>query len=171
MRALGLCLLGALCLNAWGCANPAQPPSLDPFLGKTTVPPPATGLAAPQSYYPESGAPAAAPQSRLPGKRTGSYTPSDEAAEETESSGGWRANSSSRVRLASGTVEDEGTAEAADHEAEAHESENVTQADYEQEVAEPEQEAPPRTNTLRRRPTITARTTGENEAEVSAATE
>lgn len=171
MRALGLCLLGALCLNAWGCANPAQPPSLDPFLGKTTVPPPATGLAAPQSYYPESGAPATLPQSRLPGKRTGSYAPSDEVAEETESSGGWRANSSSRVRLASGTVEDEGAAETADHEAEARDSEGVMQADFEQEVAEPEQAAPPRTNTLRRRPTITARTTGDDGAEISANTE
>ncbi len=170
MRALGLCLSGALCLNAWGCANPAQPPSLDPFLGKTTVPPPATGLAAPQSYYPESGAPATLPQSRLPGKRTGSYAPSDEATEVAESSGGWRANSSSRVRLASGTVEDEGEAQTADHEAESQESEGVTQADFEQEV-EPKQAETPRTNPIRRRPTITARTTGEYGAEISAATE
>jgi hypothetical protein len=72
--------------------------------------------------------------------------------------------------LASGAVEDEGAAQTADHEAEAQESEGVTQAEFEQEV-EPEQEAAPRTNPIRRPPTITARSTGDNETEISAATE
>jgi len=170
MRALGLCLFGALCSGVLGCANPSQPPSLDPFLGKTTVPPPATGLAAPpsQNYYPEGGAPGIAPQSRLPGKRTGSYTPDEEVSgEETESNGGWRPNSSSRVRLASGAVEQDGSTS----DVETEPSDDVTQADFEQDVAEPDVEEPPRTNPVRRRPMITARSTGEDDAEVSAATE
>lgn len=155
MRALGLCLFGALCLHVLGCANPSQPPSFDPFLGKTTVPPPGTGLAAPQSYYPEAGAPAAVPpQSRLPGRRTSGLTTEQDAADlEEASSGGWRPNSSGRVRLASGTVDDQ----PAGSEATNGEPDDVRQAAYDEEFAE--SEAAIRTNPIRRRPTSTARST------------
>lgn len=160
MRAMGLCLLGALCLHVCGCANPSQPPSLDPFLGRTTVPPPGTGLAAPESYYPEGAAPATAPQSRRPGVKTGSYTPREESTDDAASTNGWRANSSSRVRLAGGSVEANTSVDTAEDEVSAGESEQVVQADYEDASSEPEQaETQPENPIRRRRPTTTARST------------
>lgn len=148
MRALGLCLLGALCLNAAGCTNPGQPPSLDPFLGRTTVPPPGTGLAAPPSPYVQpSNSNGVMPQSRLPGKRT-SQTTVDDAESETAS--GWRGADAPKSRLVSNDEYDDTQVQTADGEFAANDDSRVEAADYEEEIAEPADNRSARNNPMRK---------------------
>ena len=146
MRALGLCLLTALCLNAPGCNNPGQPPSLDPF-ARTTVPPPGTGLAAPPSPYSQpSNATGVTPQSRLPGKRT-SQTNSAESVDETGS--GWRGSDTPKTRLASTSEADDSRVENADGEFSDNEESRVNTAEYQEDVPEAEEQPPARKNPVR----------------------
>lgn len=165
MRALRLCLFGAMCLHLVGCANPSQPPSFDPFVGRTLVPPPGTGLAAPENYYPESGSPSSAPATTRPGNTTGRYAPRDDADE--RSANGWRANSN-RTRLASDDAEDDGSIENADYESTADDQQTAEPADYVEEVPEASSADEPRTNPIRPRSVkITARNSDADDSEVA----
>lgn len=158
MRALGLCLLSALCLNVFGCANPGQPPSLDPFVGRTTVPPPGTGLAAPTNPYIQPGATGVAPQSRAPSKRT-------QAAAETmedETGTGWRGAETPKARLASAEEFDDTQVTTADAEFSANDDTYAETAGYEEDVVADDE---PRANPVRKS-AVTIRQSDEEGVEV-----
>lgn len=148
MRALGLYLVGAVILTA-GCANPGQPPSLDPFMRPTTVPPPGTGLAAPPSpYIQQNGGTGVAPQSSLKRNRTGQV---DAEQAEDETASGWRGADAPKERLVSHDDDQPSRVEAADGEFTASDNNSAEEVVYEEDVESTDNEAP-RSNPVRKSP-------------------
>lgn len=138
MRALGLCLSGALCLILVGCNTPGQPPVTDPFapyMGPTTVNPPGTNLTAPSNPFGQGSPAQVAPQSKKPSNRYGSTSTnaSDEIEQVRDSD--WQPQAK-RVSLAADEGDDGSTVEAADAELTVEDESGATTAEYQEELAE-----------------------------------
>jgi hypothetical protein len=138
MRALGLCLSGALCLILVGCNTPGQSPVTDPFapyMGPTTVTPPGTNLTAPSNPFGQGSPAQVAPQSKKPSNRYGATSTdvSEEVAQVRDSD--WQPQAK-RVSLASDEGDDGSTVEAADAEMTSEDESGVTTADFQEEIAE-----------------------------------